>query len=933
MSLAATIRRVGRCVGSWQRGNRTLTNWLVPEGRSSGLELAVGHAALWHEPGEPTFHQDQPHAFATREVTAAPTVKELGSGAENEPWRFMRQVSLGVLANGALLPGCAAFEVRYVVAPRGAGDAAVRMFVTAKSRDWHQEVAQAAVAGACDRLPAGFTWSTPAQELGFGREAPPDSVVLELRRDEDLTAPEWDYIPADFYYVINDDPGDGSGWSAFWRTLTSVSRPITVSFLFHQTELHWEERQVLGAITTDLSRFSQQRTEYDVFYNPVVYPPCMNAKFALESWEQRIQKLRRPVLARLAVRGDVATAATVATALATAVGTQSTGAASHPMYVDAPRTRADNRQADFGFDWLEILPWGGHGIWEDSAAPMSLRRMPYLFGLEDAASLLVLPVPDDQGVAGIALSRKAATRRETFGEELDHHGLQLGVALHEGSAGHGVSLPLTAVNRHALVVGAPGSGKTTTVMSLLAQLWLDHQVPFLVIESVKAEYRSLLEIAGFEDLQVLTLGNEQVGPLRLNPLAPPQGVRCEVHMGSVLASLKMALPLFPPLPQILSTAIGRCYYDAGWDDETTMADGVAPPTLRNLMTAFDAVFAELGYQGEARDIGRAFHARLSSLIQGSRGKVLDTVPSTNFSALLGKPVVVEMHDVNDPDEKAVMAAFLLDRVRAEAKRRGSAGGVLKHVTVIEEAHRLLSAASAGAGDAASGNQARSDSVRAFCEAIAELRSMGEGFIMSTQSPTLLAEAAVANSGTRILHRMESSADRKLMLDDLDANDRVREFAARLRRGEAVVRWPERDEIELVQVNPLHSVDSARAMSDELVANRMAEHRLEVTRLLPFPMCTSEMCPEGCHSRIRRQGEGVAEATRDAATELWRNAGTTGRDPVLPIADVLCARSPGNPQVAYCAAAHLSVLGAALRVRPNVDDRPALVKAIRRSSAG
>lgn len=908
-----------------------MTNWLVPEGRASGLELSVGHAALWHEPGQPLFHQDQPHAFASREVTGAPTLRELGAAAEREPWRFMRQVSLGLLSNGALIPGCAALELRYVVTPRAAGDAQVRTFITAKARDWHQAVAQAAVAAACDKLPPGFTWSTPETELGFGREASQDQVVLELRRDEDITAPQWDYIPADYYYVINDDPGDGSGWPAFWRSLTSVTQPVAVSLLFHQTELHWEERQVLGAITTDLARFAQERTEYDVFYNPTVYPACMNAKLALESWEKSIRNLRRPLLARLAVRGDVATAATVATALASAVGSQSTGAPSHPMYVDAPRTPADQRQANFGFDWLEILPWGGHGIWEDGTAPLTLRRMPYLFGLEEAASLLVLPVPDSQGVAGIPLSRKSSTHRSTIAGGASFDGVLLGGALHEGSVGHPVTLPLTALNRHALIVGAPGSGKTTTVLSLLAQLWLDHKIPFLVIESVKAEYRGLLETPGFEDLQVVTLGNEQLGPLRLNPLAPPEGVRCEVHMGSVLASLKMALPLFPPLPQILAKAIARCYYDADWDDETTLADGLAPPTLRNLLVSFDEVFAELGYQGEARDVGRAFHARLSSLLQGSRGKLLDTVPSTDFSELLARPVVIEMNDVSDPDEKAVMAAFLLDRVRAEAHRRGTSGGMLRHVTVVEEAHRLLAAASVGSGDSASGNQARSDSVRAFCEAIAELRSMGEGFILSTQSPSALAESAVANTGTRILHRMESSIDRNLMLDDLGAGERIREVAARLRRGEAVARWPEQDEIELIEVQPSRGVDSALPVSDALVANRMSDSRQRTTQLLPFPMCTSEMCPDGCSSRVRRRGENIAEATRNDAAELWRNSANTDNDPVSPIADLLASRTQGDPQVAYCAASHLSVLGAALRVRSGSDDRPTLVRAIRKAS--
>ena len=143
-----------------------------------------------------------------------------------------------------------------------------------------------------------------------------------------------------------------------------MTEPVTVSLLFQQTDLHWDERNVLGSIVTDLAQLSQQRTDYDILNNPIVYPACMNAKQALQCWDKRIEQLHRPLLVRLAVRSDVVTAVTIATALATAVGTASGTSGTHPMYYEAPLTPADVRQANFSFDWLEILPWGGHAIWQ-----------------------------------------------------------------------------------------------------------------------------------------------------------------------------------------------------------------------------------------------------------------------------------------------------------------------------------------------------------------------------------------------------------------------------------------------------------------------------------------------------------------------------------------------------------------------------------------
>ena len=58
-------------------------------------------------------------------------------------------------------------------------------------------------------------------------------------------------------------PGDGSGRSGFWRTLANVSEPVTVSLLFQQTEIHYEERHVVGGVLTELALLSETRTDYD----------------------------------------------------------------------------------------------------------------------------------------------------------------------------------------------------------------------------------------------------------------------------------------------------------------------------------------------------------------------------------------------------------------------------------------------------------------------------------------------------------------------------------------------------------------------------------------------------------------------------------------------------------------------------------------------
>jgi hypothetical protein len=297
--------------------------------------------------------------------------------------------------------------------------------------------------------------------------------------------------------------------------------------------------------------------------------------------------------------------------------------------------------------------------------------------------------------------------------------------------------------------------------------------------------------------------------------------------------------------------------------------------------------------------------------------------------LLASPVVVEMNDIQDADEKAILAAFLLDRIRAHAKSRGSAGGRLRHVTVIEEAHRLLAKSNLAASDAASGDRARADSVRAFCEAVAELRALGEGFILSSQSPSTLAEAAVTSTGTRILHRLQSAVDRTAMLDDLDVSEQVRTIAARLHKGEVVARWQQIDEAEVIKVEA-EGVDSARQVSDEAISDHMQQYRREVAHLLPYQLCAADICPDGCESKVRRLGGEIAESVAGMAAEAWTQTGSQGIDPVTLIASALATESSCDMRRAYCGAVHLSIQDIALRARPGRDERSIIRDAIGRA---
>ena len=85
--------------------------------------------------------------------------------------------------------------------------------------------------------------------------------------------------------------------------------------------------------------------------------------------------------------------------------------------------------------------------------------------------------------------------------------------------------------------------------------------------------------------------------------------------------------------------------------------------------------------------------RLSSLRLGTTGRFLEGGHQLDFGALLDGNAVLEIEDVGDDSDKAFLMGTVLIRLAEHLRManrsglRGSAG--LRHLTVIEEAHRLL----------------------------------------------------------------------------------------------------------------------------------------------------------------------------------------------------------------------------------------------------
>ena len=194
----------------------------------------------------------------------------------------------------------------------------------------------------------------------------------------------------------------------------------------------------------------------------------------------------------------------------------------------------------------------------------------------------------------------------------DRPALDIGeVMSHRRATGLPYKIELDQLTRHAFIAGLTGSGKTNTLMHILAKA-VAAGIPFLVIEPAKTEYRELLGHRSLaQHLRVFTLGREQVAPLRVNPFEAAPGVDVSTHLDMLKAVFTASFAMWVPLPQVLEQCLIDVYTERGWDFASADhppadASGSPPfPRLADLVAAVERTVPRLGYKSETtqRDLG------------------------------------------------------------------------------------------------------------------------------------------------------------------------------------------------------------------------------------------------------------------------------------------------------------------------------------------
>jgi DNA helicase HerA-like ATPase len=556
---------------------------------------------------------------------------------------------------------------------------------------------------------------------------------------------------------------------------------------------------------------------------------------------------------------------------------------------------------------------GGDGV---PAAPF--------YGSTEVLAALVRP--PEQEVPGVRFALRPdfdVTPEVSTGEGCG--GIQLGEVLDRNLMPAGpFTISTDSLNRHVFVCGATGAGKSQTVRCLL-EAASERGIPWLVVEPAKAEYRLMAcRLPGTEVIRIRP-GEPDSIAAGLNPLEPAGASAAansaggrfplQTHADLVKALFIASFQAEEPFPQVLSAALGRVYEEAGWDlalGEPCRGEATYP-TLTSLQRAAERVVAEIGYSQRVTDDVLGFiRVRLASLRHGTTGRFLEGGHPLDFAALLRGNVVLEIEDVGDDADKAFLMGTVLIRLaehlRLTHRTVGRVPG-LAHLTVVEEAHRLLRRPEpngiGGAGAAA-------HAVELFAGLLAEIRAYGEGLVIAEQIPARLVPDVIKNTAVKVTHRLPAADDREAVGATMNATPAQSRYLVTLPPGQAAVFSDGMDFPVLVKIKD--GTEREAASPVPTADARTVVHPRSGT-------CGSECAARPCTLREMRRGQRALDDLpwlRQWA-ELAVLAHLTGWPVPVPTPAVLAALRAQPPRLAQCALAH--AIDAAVAVRP-VIARPA-----------
>lgn len=366
-----------------------------------------------------------------------------------------------------------------------------------------------------------------------------------------------------------------------------------------------------------------------------------------------------------------------------------------------------------------------------------------------------------------------------------------------------VVLAKESLSSHVFVTGSTGSGKSNTIYQLLDEV-KKQNVKFLVIEPAKGEYKQIF--GNRDDVGIFGTNPLVSNLLKINPFSFKEEVHILEHMDRLIEVFNVAWPMYAAMPAVLKNAIEKSYLACGWDllTSTNKLNIRLFPSFVDVVENIKLIIDSSDYDNENKGAYKgSLVTRIESLTNGINGLIF-TNDEIDEESLFNQNVIIDLSRVGSSETKSLIMGLLV--LKLQEFRMASAtqmNSELKHITILEEAHHLLKRTSFEQSSESSNLVGKS--VEMLANAIAEMRTYGEGFVIADQSPSLLDLSVIRNTNTKIIMRLPDLSDRELVGRSANLNnDQITELA-KLPRGVAAVYQNEWIQPVLCKINKFEKV--------------------------------------------------------------------------------------------------------------------------------
>lgn len=338
-----------------------------------------------------------------------------------------------------------------------------------------------------------------------------------------------------------------------------------------------------------------------------------------------------------------------------------------------------------------------------------------------------------------------------------------------------VMLEKDKLTSHIFVTGSTGTGKSNVIYKILEKATVEKAsknnegkiisvdkvsdgVHFLVIEPAKGEYAK--NLGGWNGVNVYSTNNMYGQLLKINPFSFPDKIHVLEHIDRLVEIFNACWPMYAAMPAILKDAVEQAYKEVGWNLIESTCSPKRFPTFRNLISILPKVIAKSGYSSDTNsDYVGALVTRVNSLTTGINGRIFNSINETPTSKLFEENTIVDLSRVASTETKSLLMGLMIMKQQEFWINKGGENEHLKHITVLEEAHNLLRKTSSEQSQESANLQGKS--VEMIANAIAEMRTYGECYIIADQAPGLLDPCVIRNTNTKLVLRLPDEGDRKL----------------------------------------------------------------------------------------------------------------------------------------------------------------------------